>query len=103
MGGKDDGHGPGVPVFETTGVVAIGIVGPLLNVLRLIGAAIEAGDVAKVGGGGNNVGIARIEGKVTTLAATHGVPVGTVDEAPVAAGEDADGGVVLLSAVEAIR
>jgi len=71
--------------------------------LRLAGAAIEAADVAEVGTGINDVGIARIDGDVAALAATDIVPIPPIDEAAIATGTDTDGGIVLLRAVDAIR
>src|SRR5205814_1579303 len=52
---KYDGHGPRVAIFLDGSVVAVGIERPLLNVLRLIGAAIEPGDIAKIGACINDV------------------------------------------------
>ena len=53
--GKHDGHGPSVTVFLDGSVFAVGIERPLLNVLHLIGAAVEARDVTKVRAGINDV------------------------------------------------
>src|SRR5260370_14855182 len=45
---KNDGHGPGVAVFLDGSVFAVGIERPLLNVLYLIGAAVEGVDMRKI-------------------------------------------------------
>ena len=100
---KDDGHGPGIAVFLDGGIVAVGIERPLLNVLHLVSALVVAGDVAEVGAGIDNVGIARIDGHVAAFSAAHGVPIGTPDGAVIAGSGDADGAVVLLRAVNVIR
>src|SRR6266478_5750420 len=73
---KNDRHRPGVAVLLHGSVVAIGIERPLLDVLHLVGAAVEPGDVAEVGAGVNDVRIARVDGNVAALASAHGVPVG---------------------------
>jgi len=51
-------------------VVAVGIERPLLDVLDLIGTAVEPRDVAEVGAGVNDVRIARVNGNAMTAAAT---------------------------------
>jgi hypothetical protein len=99
---KHDGHGPGVAVFLDGSVVAVGIERPLLDVLDLVGAAIEARDVAEVGAGVDDVRIARVHGDIAAFAATDGIPVGAIDEATIAGSGDADGRVVLLRAIDAV-
>src|SRR5882672_7502530 len=100
---KDNGHRPSVAVLLDGSVVAVGIERPLLDILHLVGAAVEPGDVPEVGAGVNDVRIARVDGHVAALASAHGVPVRAVDVAAVAGSGDTDGGIVLLRAIDAVR
>src|SRR6266581_3938610 len=103
MGRKNAGHGPGVAVFLHGSVVAVGIERPLLDVLHLVGAAVEAGNVAEVGAGINDVRIARGNGNVAAFASAHSLPVRAVDVSAVAGSGNTNGGIVLLRAIDAVR
>ncbi len=75
----------------------------MLNALGLIGAAIEARENWAFVVSVNDIGIARVHGDGAAFTAAHGVPVGAIDEAVVAARSNADGRVVLLGAINTIE
>ena len=100
--GNHDGHGPGVAIFLQRGRVAVGIFGPFLDALRLIGAAIEAREDGAFVVGVDDVRIARVGNDVAAFAAADGVPIARRSLAVIAARANADGRVVLLRAVDAV-
>src|SRR5260370_37511194 len=97
---KYDGHGAGVAIFLHGSVVAVKIERRMLNVVCLVRAAIEHGDIAEVGASVNDVRIARVNGNVAALATAPGVPIRAVDVATVAGGSAHDGRIVLLRAID---
>src|SRR4029077_1276239 len=66
-------------------------------------AAIEARQEWAFVIGIDDVGIARVRDDVTAFAAADGGPIAAIDVAVIGAGGDADGGIVLLRAVDAIE
>src|SRR6266404_2595433 len=100
---NENRHGPGIAVFLFYGRVTIRNHRPLLDALGLTGAAIEAGEDGPLVVGVNDVRIARVRDNVAAFTAADGIPVAAIDEAAVAARADADGGIVLLGAIEAVE
>src|SRR3974390_1729874 len=100
---QDDRHRPGVAILLFAGIVAIRVIRPLHDVLRLIRVPIEACDAAKIGSGINNTGIAWIHGNVAALSSAYGIPIGTIDKTAIASRQYANGGIILLCAVNGIR
>ena len=76
---------------------------PLLDALGLTGAAIEAREDGPLVVGVNDVGVARVRDDVAAFTAADGIPVAAIDEAAVAARANADGGIILLGAIEAVE
>ena len=102
-GRKGDGKTPLEAVFQNVGAVAHGIIGPGIDVAHLAGVVVLAGDQVAVGSGIDDFGILGIGGDPTAFAAAYVVPILVGDTAGGGAAGDANGGIVLLRAVDVIR
>src|SRR5262245_44140977 len=78
------------------------VVGPDVDETRLASAVVDAHEEAAVGAAVDDVVVFGIDGDPAALAAGGGLPVTFVDVAAIAAAGDADGRIVLLSAVDAV-
>ena len=100
---NENRHGPGITVFLLDGGMTVYHHGPFLDALRLAGAAIEAREDGPLVVGVNDVRIARVGDDVAAFAAADGIPIAAIDVAVVAAGADADRGIVLLGAIDSVE
>src|SRR5438876_11657158 len=100
---EEDREVPLEAVFQVGGAVAHRVVRPDRDVALLAGAVVDAADEAAVVTAVDDVGVVGLGGEPAALGAGRRLPVALVDAAAVAAAEDADGGVVLLGAVDAVR
>ncbi len=71
--------------------------------MGLIDATIVAREDLAFVVGVDDVGIAGVGNNVDAFTAADGIPIGAIDVAVIAASADADGGVVLLRAVDAVE
>ena len=102
VGRDHDGEGPLEAVFHSLGSPAHGILGIDGDVALLLRAMVVARDLAVVAARVDDVGVARLGGDVTALAAAHRVPVGHIDAHAARAAGDGDRRVVLLRAVDPV-
>src|SRR5690349_4803799 len=80
----------------------IGQLGNHRDVFHLAGVLVEAGDLALVFAGVDDLRIRRIRSNVAAFAAAHGIPVALADAANGTLAGNAHGSVVLLRAVDVI-
>ena len=99
---NQDWRGPLETVFDVRGAPAHGVFRVRSNFLGLLGALVEARDMAAIAARVNNIGIAGIDGDVAALAPAHGIPLRPVDHAGIAAAGNSHRGVVLLRAVDVV-
>ena len=102
MGREEDREVPLKAVLHTFGAVAHRVVWPYVDGLFLLGAVVEAGQVAAVATAVNDVVVQRIYSDVGTLATSGRFPVALTDGAAIRAVQDPQGAVVLLRAVDAV-
>ena len=90
-------------VAHAFGAAAHGIVRPYVDGARHVQIVVEPSQESAVAPAINDVVVAGIRCQVSTLAARRAFPIVVGDEPAARAGINADGGIVLLRAVDAIR
>ncbi len=99
---KHDGEVPLEAILHAFRAVTHGVIGIDSNYTGFTGAMIVARQQAAIGTGVYDVGVARIRRNPPAFATAHGPPVALGNPIGSCAAGDADGGVVLLSAVDVI-